>query len=63
MNHSSDQERPKPQFSGFLQRLPLFIYLFIGHAHSMWKFQGQGLNPRHSSDPNHSTDNAGSLNR
>ena len=27
----------------------------------MWKFPGQGLNPHHSSDQSHSSDNARSL--
>ena len=40
----------------------LFIYLFIyfGYIHGMWKFlgQGQGLNPCHSGDLSHHSDNA-----
>ena len=27
--------------------------------HGMWKFSGQGSNPRHSSNPGHCSDNAG----
>ena len=34
-----------------------FFFLFFGCTHSMWKFQGQGLNMSHSSDPSHSSDN------
>ena len=33
----------------------------FGHAHGMWKFPDQGLNPQHSSDPNCCSDNARSL--
>lgn len=29
---------------------------FLGHAHSMWIFPGQGLNQYHSSNPSHNTD-------
>ena len=32
-----------------------FFFLNVGHTQGMWKFQGQGSNPCHSSD------NAGSL--
>ena len=39
----------------------LFIYLFIGCAHNMWKFLGHGLNLRHSGNQSHSSDNARSL--
>ena len=39
----------------------VWIYLFIGGSYSMWKFPGQGSNSCHSSDPSHSSDNAGSL--
>ena len=38
----------------------LFIYLFC-HIRGRWKFPGQGLNPRHRSDPSHCSDNPGSL--
>ena len=38
----------------------LFCYV-LGHARGLWKFPGQGLNPCHSSDPNHSSDHTGSL--
>ena len=34
---------------------------FFGHNCSMWKFPGRVSNPHHSSDPNHSSNNAGSL--
>ena len=34
-----------------------FFFFFFGHVCSTWKFQGQGSNPCHSSDPNHSSDN------
>ena len=34
---------------------------FFGLAQGMWKFPGQRLNLRHSSDPSHSSDNAKSL--
>ena len=35
----------------------LFYFIYFGHACSMQKFPGQGLNPHHSSDPSHSDDN------
>ena len=38
----------------------MFQY-FFGIAQSMQKFLGQGLNPCHSSDQSHSSDNIGSL--
>ena len=34
---------------------------FFGHAHGVWMFLGQGLNPHHSSDPSFCSDNAKSL--
>lgn len=34
------------------------FFLFFRRAGSMWEFPGQGLNPCHSSDPNHSSDKA-----
>ena len=37
------------------------IFPLFGHTHDIWKFPGQGKNPHHSSNPSHSTDNAGSL--
>ena len=38
------------------------LYLCIfGHALSMWKFLGQGLNPHHSSNLGHCSDDTGSL--
>ena len=37
-----------------------FLIIF-GCTLGMWKFQGWGLNPGHSSDLNHTSDNAGSL--
>ena len=37
------------------------IFFFFGHAHSMWKFLGQGLNQCHSSNLSHSSKNTGSL--
>ena len=36
------------------------LFLF-GCVCSTWKFPGQGLNPCHSSDPSHCSDNARSL--
>ena len=39
---------------------PVFLH-FGGHAHSMWKFPGQGLNSHHSSDLRHSSDSTRSL--
>ena len=39
----------------------LFFFFFFGHAHSMHKFLGKGLNPNHRSNQSHSNDNAGSL--
>ena len=38
-----------------------FLFLF-GCAQGMQNFLGQGLNPGHSSDPSHCSDNASSLN-
>lgn len=38
-----------------------FTFLGRRHTHSMPKFQGQGLNPHHSSDSSQCSDNAGSL--
>ena len=40
----------------------IFIYLFFGHAFSIQRFLGQGLNPSHSRDLSYSGDSAGSLN-
>ena len=34
---------------------------FFGHAHSMWKFQGQGSNPCHSGHLSQSSDTTRSL--
>ena len=39
----------------------VYILFFFGHACSMWKFPGQGWNPRHSSDSSHWRDSAASL--
>ena len=36
-------------------------FSFFVHAHSMWKFLGQGSNPHHSSNPSRCNDNARSL--
>ena len=41
----------------------LFSFFFLCDAHGMWSFPGWGWNPRHSSDPSHSSDNARSLTR
>ena len=48
--------------------VPLFLFfylfsdwLFFGYAHGMQKSWGQGLNPCHSSDLSHNSDNTGSL--
>ena len=38
-----------------------FFFFFFGHTCDMWKFPGQGLNPRSSCDLCHSCGNAGSL--
>ena len=35
--------------SGFLL-FYFYFALFFGRTHSIWKFQAQGWNPRHSSD-------------
>ena len=37
-----------------------FVFLF-GYTHSMQNFLGRGLNPHHSSDPSHNSDNGRSL--
>ena len=42
-------------------RFFFFFFLLCGHACSMWKFQGQGLNLHHSRDPRCFGDNAWSL--
>ena len=42
-------------------KFPYSFGLFLGYAYSMWKFPGQGLNPRHSSNPSLCNDNARSL--
>ena len=34
------------------------VVIVVGLTHRMWKFLGQGLNWRQSSDPSHSSDNA-----
>ena len=39
----------------------VFPWLFFGHAHSMQKFPGQGLNARHSSNQSLSSENTGFL--
>ena len=41
--------------------LSLFFFSLFGRASGMQKFLGQELNPCHSSDPSHSSDNLGSL--
>ena len=38
-----------------------FFFFFFFCTHGMWKFPGQGLNPRHSHDPSCYSDNTGSL--
>ena len=38
-----------------------FSFFFFGHAHSIWKFLGQGSNPCHSSSLNHRSDKSKSL--
>ena len=37
------------------------FFFFFGHAHSMWKFQGQGSNPCHSGHLSQSSDTTRSL--
>ena len=44
-----------------LLRGPNLALSFLGHSHSKWKFQGQGLNPCHRSNQSHSSDYARSL--
>ena len=41
--------------------IPEFSLFCRGHTHGIHKFLGQGLNLCHSSNPSHSSDNAGSL--
>lgn len=41
--------------------LLLFVCFCFGHTHSKWEFLGRGLNPCHSNDPNHCSDDIGSL--
>ena len=38
-----------------------FFFFFFGHAHSVWKYPGQGPNLNHSSNQSHNSDNIGSL--
>ena len=38
-----------------------FWIFFFGHTHGIWKFSGQGLNSRHSSEQSCHSDDAGSL--
>ena len=45
-----------------LERTVVFVCLVSGCAQDMWKFPEEGLNPPHSSDLSHSSDNAGSFN-
>ena len=40
--------------------LSFFLFFFLSHAHGMWKFPGQGLNPHHGSNQSYSK-NARSL--
>ena len=37
------------------------LVFFLGGVVVIWNFQGQGLNPRHGSDPSCCSDPAGSL--
>lgn len=39
----------------------VFVFVFFGPAHDMWKFPGKGLNLRHGSNMSHYSDNARSL--
>lgn len=39
----------------------LLYFLFFGCTRGVWDFPGPGTNPRHSSDPSRSDDNARSL--
>ena len=48
-------------FESFISFWFFVLFHFFGHAQGMWKFPGQGLNPRHNSDLSHSSGNAGSL--
>ena len=36
-------------------------FAFVFSTRAKWKFPGQGLNPRHSSDLSHSSESTGSL--
>ena len=50
--------------NAYLAPLSIFhlgCFLFVCFCHSMWKFQGQGLNPCQSSDLSHTSDKAGFL--
>ena len=50
-------------FTGTISRVSQCIQwrIFFGCAHGMRKFQGQGSNPRHSSNTSYSNDNTRSL--
>ena len=39
----------------------IYLFIYYGCTCIMWKFLGQGLNPRHSSDLGCCSDSAGSL--
>ena len=39
----------------------MYKFCFVPHTHSMWKFLGHRLNPCHSSNPSHCSNNARSL--
>ena len=39
----------------------MVVCISFGHAHGMWKFPGQGLNPCNSGNPRHCSDDTRSL--
>ena len=44
-----------------IYKMGTFLFSFFCHAHGIWKFLGQGLNPSHSCKLCHSSGNTGSL--
>ena len=58
--HSSPPGSGGPVRASFVLSVYRFFFCF-GYIFNMWKFLGQGLNLRYSSDPSRCSDNAGSL--
>ena len=52
--------KPSPSGSS-LQFFGVFLFFFFRHTYDIWKFPGQGSNPRHICNLCHSCGNSGSL--